>query len=106
MLVVNSLSKEILACAIEWQKIDVVIGAAMQDAASAIDGRVDQGVGGAAVLGLNVINRIPHLHVRVMPEEHIGFVHSPVGGLDDSSTCTRRRIFLTPFDRLAVEWIL
>jgi hypothetical protein len=78
----------------------------MQDAAAAIDGRVDQSIGGAAVLGLNVINRIPRFYVRVMPEEHVMFVHSPFGGFADSSTSTRHRIFLRPFDRLAVEWIL
>lgn len=43
----------------------------MQNAATAIDSGVDEGIRGATVLGLHVIDRLPHFHIRVMPEEHL-----------------------------------
>jgi hypothetical protein len=71
MLVVDAFSKRILTFWIEGQQINVVIGAPMQDAAAAINGGVDQGVRGAAILGLHVIDGLVNLYVRVMPEEHM-----------------------------------
>ena len=78
----------------------------MQNAAAAIDGSVDQGVGRAAVLGLDVIDRIAHFHIRVMPKEHIMWFHFLRGAFAENTETVRRRIFFRPFDRLAVEWIL
>lgn len=50
----------------------------MQNTAAAVDGRVNQGVRSAAVLGLDVIDRLARFYIGVMPEEHI-FVRFPSG---------------------------
>ena len=71
MLVVNPLPKQILMFRTERQQIKIIIGAAVQNAAAAIDGGVDESIRGAAVLGLHVKDRLPHLYIRVMPEEHL-----------------------------------
>ena len=61
---------------------------------------------GAAILGLHVIDRLSHFDVRVMPKEH-RFRPLPRRLLANTFAAdARRRIFLAPFDRLAVEWIL
>ena len=93
MLVVNTFSKHIFAFRVERQQIDVVICAAMQHAAAAIDGGVDQTVRGAAVFGLDVIERLAEFDIRVMPEKHIALVQFPCGALIQDSTA-RRTIFL------------
>lgn len=77
MLVADSFSQDLFAPRIKRQQINIVICAPVQNAASTVDGRVDQGVRGAAVLGLDVKDRIACLYIRVMPKEHM-FVHSTV----------------------------
>jgi|SRR5580700_3476755 hypothetical protein len=105
MLVVNSFSEDLFACEFERQQIKIVICAPVKHATSAIDGCVDQGVCGAAVFGLDVINRLASFHVRVVPEEHM-FRPSRSSDRDRGSNSERCGTFLVPFDRLAVEWIL
>src|SRR5580700_5607033 len=103
MLVVNPFSEDLLASELEWQQIKIVICAPVKDATSAIDGCVDQGVCGAAVFGLDVIDRLASFHIRVVPEEHM---FRPPHRSDRGSNRERQGTFLVPFDRLAVEWIL
>jgi hypothetical protein len=78
----------------------------MQNAAAAIDRRIDQGVRCASIFGLDVIDRLAHFYIRVMPKEHSvrPLPWRPLAA--NFAASARRRIFLSPFDRLAVEWIL
>src|SRR5208282_413527 len=106
VLVVDSFSDERFTFRIKRQQINIIVCAAMQNAAATIDRRVDQGIRGPAVLGLYVVDRLSHFYVRVMPKEH-RFRPLPRRPLaDDSAAGLRDGIFLAPFDRLAVEWIL
>jgi hypothetical protein len=85
MLLVNAFSKRIFTFRIEGQEIEVIVRAPMQNPAPAIDGGVDQGVGGAAVLGLDVIDRVAHFHIRVMPKEHVMSLHFPRGAFAENT---------------------
>ena len=91
---------------IERQQIKIVVGAAVQNAAAAINSSVNQRACGAAVLGLKVIDGFADFHVRVMPEEHLVWLPFLREALDEHCAEVRRRYFLVPFDRLACEWIL
>src|ERR1700693_848610 len=71
MLAVDPFSEHLFPSRIERQQINIVVCAPVKDATSAIDGGVDQGVCGAAVFGLNVIDRLAGFHIRVVPEEHM-----------------------------------
>jgi hypothetical protein len=106
VLLVNPLFKRLFANGIERQEIEIVVGAAVKNAAAAIHDGVDQSVRGAAVLGLKVIDRLADFDICVMPEEHIRRIHFPRGALAENSSDMGHRYFLVPFDRLACEWIL
>jgi hypothetical protein len=70
MLIVNAFSERFFACRVQRKQINIVICAAMQNAAAAIDRSIDQSVRCASIFGLDVIDRLSHFHIRVMPKEH------------------------------------
>src|ERR1700722_15915839 len=105
VLVVAPFSEHLFASRIERQQITIVVGAPVKDTTSAIDGGVDQGVWGAAVLGLAVKDRLPSFPSRVLPQEHM-FRPPPPSDCGSGSNSACRGTSLVPFDRLAVEWIL
>lgn len=106
VLLGDALLQSFLSRGIERQQIEVVVCAAVKNAAAAIDSSVNQRTGGAAVLGLKVIDGFADFHIRVMPEEHIVWLRFLRGALNVPSADVRRRYFPVPFDRLACEWIL
>ena len=58
------------AIGIERQEVVIIVGAAMQHAAAAIDGGIDQRVGDTGVLGLHVIRGLAETNIGVMTEDH------------------------------------
>src|SRR5271168_29979 len=55
---------------VEREEIEIIVGAAVQHAAAAIDGSVDEGVGDAAVLGLHVKRGVTDDDIGVVAEHH------------------------------------
>ena len=70
MLFIEAQLERGFAIGIERQEIVIIVGAAVQHAAAAIDGGVDQRAGNAGVLGLHVISGLAEINIGVMTEDH------------------------------------
>src|SRR3977135_2977580 len=55
---------------VEGQEVEIIIGAAMQDAATSINGGVDERASGAGIFGLPVIEVSADVNICVMTENH------------------------------------
>ena len=88
----------------EWQQIEIIISAAMQHAAAAINGGVDQSAGGSAIFRLHVIGIFTHADVGIVPEEH-ALIRLCTGAPSTPKSAPCKK-FSAAFDRLAVEWLL
>ena len=65
------------AVGIERQEIKIIVGAAMQDSAAAVNRGVDEGIGDATVLGLDVKGEVTDFDIGVVAEQHVPGCASP-----------------------------
>jgi len=101
MLLIEPKLQSLFAVGVDREEIEIVVGSAVQDAAVEINGGVNESVGGAAILRLDVVGRLARFHVGVMTEQH-GFARF-------ASRLVRRparRNLHARFDRPAVKSLL
>ncbi len=70
MLLVETQLEGFFAVGIEGHEVEVIVGAAMQNAAAAVYGGINQGAGGAGVFCLHVVFGLAHTNICVMTENH------------------------------------
>ena len=70
MLFVETQLESFFAVGVKGQEVEIIIGAAMQHAATGVNGGVDERAGGAGVFGLHVILVGADANICVMTEDH------------------------------------
>jgi hypothetical protein len=56
---------------IKGKQIEIIVRAAVENAAVKINSGINESVGGATVFGLDVIEDVPDLEVGIMAKEHL-----------------------------------
>lgn len=92
MLLIQTQLQSFLGVWSEWQQIEIIISAAMQHAAAAINGGVDQSAGGSAIFRLHVIGIFTHADVGIVPEEH-ALIRLCTGAPSTSQERTLQKVF-------------
>ena len=70
VLFIDAQLESFFAVGVEWQEVEIIIGAAMKHAAASVYGGVDERARGASVFGLHVILVGADANICVMTEDH------------------------------------